>query len=140
MGYQTEVRPFSVGPYQVGSGQPLLLIAGPCVLENDELCLEIARKVQAIGSRCGMNVVFKGSFDKANRTSGSAFRGLGMEAGLRDPRSRRRRDRTPVTTDIHESYQAAPGAESATFCRFRVSREGKPTCWSRRLEPSGRCM
>ena len=111
MGYQTEVRPFSVGPYQVGSGQPLLLIAGPCVLENDELCLEIARKVQAIGSRCGMNVVFKGSFDKANRTSGSAFRGLGMEAGLGILARVAAETGLPVTTDIHESYQAAPVAE-----------------------------
>lgn len=102
------VEPFSVGPYRVGSGEPLLLIAGPCVLESDELCLQIANRVKAIGSRLGMNVVFKGSFDKANRTSGSAFRGLGMERGLEILERVKRETQLPVTTDIHESYQAEP--------------------------------
>lgn len=107
----TVVEPFAIGPYRVGSGQPLLLIAGPCVLESDELCLQIAEKVKAIGSRLGMNVVFKGSFDKANRTSGSAFRGLGMERGLETLARVAKATGLPVTTDIHESYQAAPVAE-----------------------------
>jgi len=105
------VEPFSVGPYSVGSGLPLLLICGPCVLETDELALAIADRLADLGRRLGISVVFKASFDKANRTSGSAFRGVGMEAGLK--MLARVADATglPVTTDLHESYQAAPVGE-----------------------------
>ena len=111
MSDQVKVDPFPVGPYQVGSGQPLLLIAGPCVLENETLCLTIAQRVQQMAQRLGLNYVFKGSFDKANRTSGSAFRGLGMERGLEILAHVAKQTGLPVTTDIHESYQAAPVAE-----------------------------
>ncbi|HEB68777.1 MAG TPA: 3-deoxy-8-phosphooctulonate synthase, partial [Desulfobulbus sp.] len=70
-------------PYLVGPGQPLLLLAGPCVLESGELALDIAREMKAICSRLGISYVFKASFDKANRTSLSSFRGPGLENGLR---------------------------------------------------------
>lgn len=101
-------NPAQIGPYRCGSGQPLLLIAGPCVLETEALTLTIARRLVEITRRLPVQLVFKASFDKANRTSMDAFRGLGMEAGLRLLDKVRADTGLPVTTDIHESYQAAP--------------------------------
>jgi 2-dehydro-3-deoxyphosphooctonate aldolase (KDO 8-P synthase) len=100
-----------VGPYPCGAGKPLLAIAGPCVLETEELALEIATRLQAIAERVKVNLVFKASFDKANRTSGTAFRGLGLEAGLAMLAKVKAETGLPVTTDIHEACQAAPAAE-----------------------------
>lgn len=100
-----------VGPYRCGTGQPLLLIAGPCVLESLELALHIAHTLRDITRRLSVQWVFKASFDKANRTRGDAFRGLGMEKGLEILRVVRDTLGVPVTTDIHESYQATPVAE-----------------------------
>ncbi|MBA4015765.1 MAG: 3-deoxy-8-phosphooctulonate synthase [Pirellula sp.] len=103
--------PAQVGPYEVGPGRPLLLVAGPCVLETEELALQIARHLAAVAARQGVSLVFKASFDKANRTSGDSFRGLGLDAGLAMLDKIRRATGLPVTTDIHESHQAAPAAE-----------------------------
>ncbi len=103
--------PAQVGPYACGPGQPLLLIAGPCVIENEDLCLSIARRLKEIVAGQNVNLVFKASFDKANRTSASAFRGSGMEAGLAVLAKVKAETGLPVTTDIHESEQAAPVAE-----------------------------
>lgn len=103
-------NPAQIGPYTVGRGRPLLLIAGPCVLETQELALEIARRLAEIAARHDVSLVFKASFDKANRTSGGSFRGQGLEAGLAMLDVVRRETGLPVTTDIHESYQAAPAA------------------------------
>lgn len=100
-------NPARIGPYLCGTGQPLLWIAGPCVLEDLGLALEIAEELKRIAAAQQASLVFKASFDKANRTSGSAFRGLGMEAGLRMLDEVRSRTGLPVTTDIHESSQAA---------------------------------
>lgn len=103
--------PAQVGPYEVGPGRPLLLVAGPCVLETEELALQIARHLAEVAARHGVSLVFKASFDKANRTSGDSFRGLGMDTGLAMLDAVRRATGLPVTTDIHESHQAAPAAE-----------------------------
>jgi len=103
-------NPAQIGPYTVGRDRPLLLIAGPCVLETQELALEIARRLADIAARHDVSLVFKASFDKANRTSGGSFRGHGLEAGLAMLDVVRRETGLPVTTDIHESYQAAPAA------------------------------
>lgn len=89
----------------------MLLIAGPCVIESEELVLSIAHRLKALVADLPVNLVFKASFDKANRTSNSAFRGSGMEAGLRVLAEVKRQTGLPVTTDIHESCQAAPVAE-----------------------------
>lgn len=105
-------NPARVGPYLCGTGQPLLWIAGPCVLEALPAALEIAAELKQIGGRIGVNVVFKASFDKANRTSGKAFRGLGLEAGLEMLADVRRQTGLPVTTDVHESSQAAAVGEA----------------------------
>ena len=104
-------NPAAIGPYRCGPGQPLLLIAGPCVIESEELTLEIARRLKQIAAELPVQLVFKASFDKANRTSPSAFRGLGMRAGLEVLNRVREATGLPVTTDVHESQQAAPVAE-----------------------------
>jgi 2-dehydro-3-deoxyphosphooctonate aldolase (KDO 8-P synthase) len=100
-----------IGTYECGPARPLLVIAGPCVIESEELTLTIAEALAKLASRLGVSLVFKASFDKANRTSGGAFRGLGMRQGLSILDKVRRRTGLPVTTDIHESHQAGEVAE-----------------------------
>lgn len=104
-------NPAIIGPYTCGVGARLLLIAGPCVLETPELALEIARRLQDAVAPLPINLVFKASFDKANRTSGRAGRGPGLRQGLDILRAVREATGLPVTTDIHESVQAEPAAE-----------------------------
>src|SRR3954451_5239025 len=104
-------NPAAIGPYRCGRGQPLLLIAGPCVIESEELTLSIARRLNEIATELPVQLVFKASFDKANRTSGAAFRGSGVEEGLRILARGKEQTGLPVTTDIHESHQAASVAE-----------------------------
>lgn len=99
------------GPYLVGPGQPLLLIAGPCVLESGELAWDIAREMKAICSRLKISYVFKASFDKANRTSSDSFRGPGLESGLRQLSRIRSEVGVPVVSDIHESHQVEFAAD-----------------------------
>ena len=103
--------PATIGPYLCGSDHPLLWIAGPCVLETETLALEIAEELQRISQALSVQLVFKASFDKANRTSSDAYRGPGLEAGLDILASVARTTGLPVTTDIHESQQAAPVGE-----------------------------
>jgi 2-dehydro-3-deoxyphosphooctonate aldolase (KDO 8-P synthase) len=103
--------PAIIASHRCGPGCPLLLIAGPCVIETDELTLSIAAKLKQICSKLPVQLVFKASFDKANRTSASAFRGHGLEMGLAALARVKKETGLPVTTDIHESYQAAPAAE-----------------------------
>lgn len=103
--------PAQIGPYRCGRGEPLLWIAGPCVIESEELTLRIADRLTAIARDLPVQLVFKASFDKANRTSVASFRGLGMDAGLRVLERVGREFNLPVTTDIHESYQAAAVGE-----------------------------
>jgi 2-dehydro-3-deoxyphosphooctonate aldolase (KDO 8-P synthase) len=100
-------NPAQIGPYVCGRGAPLLVIAGPCVLETQDLALHIARHLADVARRLKISLVFKASFDKANRTSGDSFRGVGLEAGLAMLDVVRRETGLPVTTDIHESSQAA---------------------------------
>ncbi|TWG91727.1 2-dehydro-3-deoxyphosphooctonate aldolase (KDO 8-P synthase) [Luteimonas sp. J16] len=88
--------------FKVGLDQPLFLIAGPCVVESEQLQLDVAGRLKEITGRLGMNFIFKSSFDKANRTSGSSFRGPGMEEGLRVLAEVKRQIGVPVLTDVHE--------------------------------------
>jgi len=104
-------NPAHIGPYRVGAGQPLLLIAGPCVIESLDLTLEIAARLKVIAAERRLQLVFKASFDKANRTSGSAFRGVGLTKGLDVLAIVKERLGIPVTTDVHESSQTAAVAE-----------------------------
>jgi 2-dehydro-3-deoxyphosphooctonate aldolase (KDO 8-P synthase) len=103
--------PAQVGPYVCGPGKRLLLIAGPCVIESEALTLAIARELLAITQSLPVQLVFKASFDKANRTSGNAFRGTGIEAGLRVLAKVKAETGLPVVTDIHEACHAGPAAE-----------------------------
>ncbi|MBT8328456.1 MAG: 3-deoxy-8-phosphooctulonate synthase [Desulfofustis sp.] len=96
---------------EVGSGCPLLLIAGPCVLESEELGLEVAAAMRQICERLGISYVFKASFDKANRTSISSYRGPGLEQGLASLARIRQEVGVPVISDIHEPAQAHAAAE-----------------------------
>jgi 2-dehydro-3-deoxyphosphooctonate aldolase (KDO 8-P synthase) len=100
-------NPIQLGPYRVGRGQPLLLIAGPCVLESEALALTIAQRLGEMAQRHSVSLVFKASFDKANRTSLDAYRGPGLEQGMEILARVRERTGLPVTTDIHEPAQAA---------------------------------
>lgn len=104
-------NPATIGPYRCGLGQPLLVIAGPCVIENEDLTLTIAQRLKQIVAELPVQLVFKASFDKANRTSIRSSRGPGLSGGL--DVLRRVADATdlPVTTDIHLPEQAAPAAE-----------------------------
>jgi len=102
-----------VGRAEVGPGHPLLLIAGPCVIEGEAPTLAAARKVADVAQRQGLPAVFKCSFDKANRTSGKSFRGPGLTQGLRVLAQVKQETGLPVLTDVHEVAQCAPAAEVA---------------------------
>jgi 2-dehydro-3-deoxyphosphooctonate aldolase (KDO 8-P synthase) len=104
-------NPASIANYRCGAGQQLLVIAGPCVIETRELTLEIAGRLRAIAAELPIQLVFKASFDKANRTSLSSFRGPGMQEGLAILAEVKSTTGLPVTTDIHESCQAAAAGE-----------------------------
>jgi 2-dehydro-3-deoxyphosphooctonate aldolase (KDO 8-P synthase) len=97
-----------IGGHEVGDGRPLLLIAGPCVMEDAAHALVHARKVKALAAKHGVPVVFKASFDKANRSSGKSFRGPGLEKGLAAFEEVKRETGLPCLTDIHEPWQAEP--------------------------------
>ncbi|MCM0034099.1 3-deoxy-8-phosphooctulonate synthase [Sandarakinorhabdus limnophila] len=92
-------------------GAPPFLIAGPCVIESEALCLAIAERLKAMGEELGLPVIFKASFDKANRTSVNGFRGHGLEEGLRVLEKVRRETGLPVLTDVHLPDQVNSVAE-----------------------------
>ncbi|MEJ5251511.1 MAG: 3-deoxy-8-phosphooctulonate synthase [Chthonomonadetes bacterium] len=131
------VTPVNVADTVIG-GRSLVLIAGPCVIESESLCLQVAQTVKAICERLGIPYVFKASFDKANRTSLHSFRGPGLEEGLRILAEVKRQTGLPLTTDIHEPWQAEPVAQvvdllqiPAFLCRqtdllVAAARTGKP--------------
>lgn len=96
---------------QVGLDQPFFLIAGPCVIESDELQLRTAERLKTIAEKLGILFVFKSSFDKANRTSDKSFRGPGVDEGLRILEKVRAALDVPVLTDVHDIPQIAPVAE-----------------------------
>jgi 2-dehydro-3-deoxyphosphooctonate aldolase (KDO 8-P synthase) len=122
----------------VGSGRPLLLIAGPCALESEELARRVAGTMREICARLGLSYVFKASFDKANRTSLSSYRGPGLEQGLAILSRIRREFQVPVVSDVHETGQVQAVAEvldiiqiPAFLCRqtdllVAAARTGKP--------------
>lgn len=107
------MQPIQFAGLTVGGGAPLLLIAGPCVIESESHAVELALSLKAIAARTGVQYLFKASFDKANRTSGQAFRGPGLTEGLRILARVRDETKVPILTDIHEASQAAPVAAVA---------------------------
>jgi len=96
---------------EVGLDAPMFVMAGPCVIEDRDSCLDIARRLLSISSRAAVPAIFKASFDKANRTSISSFRGPGLEKGLEILTAVRTETGMPVVTDVHEPAQAAVVAE-----------------------------
>jgi 2-dehydro-3-deoxyphosphooctonate aldolase (KDO 8-P synthase) len=110
--------PAQIGPYRCGGSEPLLWLAGPCVLEDAEGALEIARELARIAESLGISLVFKASFDKANRTSAAAYRGPGLERGLAMLQTVAAKTGLPITTDIHEPDQADPAAEVCSLLQI----------------------
>ena len=122
----------------VGAREPLFLIAGPCVIESESLVLSTAERLKEITTKLGVPLVFKASFDKANRSSGGSFRGLGIEQGLKVLERVRRELALPVLTDVHESSPLGEVAAvvdvlqtPALLCRqtdfiVAVASQGKP--------------
>ena len=104
------MRPVQVGPITLGDGQPLAFIVGPCVIESPAHALETAQALAGIAARCRVPLIFKASYDKANRTSHASFRGPGLDAGLQVLADIKARTGLPVLTDIHEPAHAAPAA------------------------------
>jgi len=99
-----------VGSITIGGGAPLALIAGPCVIESREAALRHAERLRDMAAAEGLPLIYKSSFDKANRTALASFRGVGMEDGLRVLADVRRETGLPVLTDVHEREQIAPVA------------------------------
>jgi 2-dehydro-3-deoxyphosphooctonate aldolase (KDO 8-P synthase) len=96
----------------------IFFIAGPCVIESERLCLDIGEKLAAISAKQNIVVIFKASYDKANRTSGSSFRGPGMKKGLKILEKVKERTGLPVLTDIHSASQANDAAEVADILQI----------------------
>ena len=96
---------------QIGDNQPLTLIAGPCVIESKELVFEVAGALSEICKKLKINLVFKSSYDKANRTSNSGYRGLGLSAGLEILSAVKNEFKIAMLTDIHESHEAKEASE-----------------------------
>ncbi len=100
-----------VGNFSIGNGQPLALLAGPCVLEELDRCLLIGKTIKEITGRLGIPYVFKASFDKANRSSFNGFRGPGLKKGLQMLKTIKDELQVPIVTDIHTEEQVKPVAE-----------------------------
>ena len=107
-----------VGNFMIGEGEPLALLAGPCVLEGMDRCLLIGRTIKEICGRLGINYVFKASFDKANRSSYHSFRGPGLKKGLEMLQEIKETLDVPIVTDIHETTQAEPVAKVADILQI----------------------
>jgi 2-dehydro-3-deoxyphosphooctonate aldolase (KDO 8-P synthase) len=104
-------KSFRVGSIPIGGGNPLVLIAGPCVMENQEHTLMLARTLQEIAGRVGVGLIFKASFDKANRTSVKSYRGPGLLEGLQILQSVKQATGLPILSDIHDVSQVKPAAD-----------------------------
>ena len=124
--------------FDVGIDRPLFLIAGPCVIESEQLAIDTAGSLKDITGRLDIPFIYKSSFDKANRSSGESFRGLGMDEGLRILSEVKRQLSVPVLTDVHEDTDMSAVAEVADvlqtpafLCRqtnfiTRVAQSGRP--------------
>ena len=106
-----KVNEVQIGNFFSIGANKLTLIGGPCAIENEEMCFEVAETVKNVCDKLEIQYVFKGSFDKANRSNLSAGRGVGMEKGLQILADVREKFGIPVTTDVHETWQCNPTAE-----------------------------
>ncbi|MBV9776996.1 MAG: 3-deoxy-8-phosphooctulonate synthase [Acetobacteraceae bacterium] len=134
----SENRVVRVGALEIANDRPFALIAGPCQIESRAHALEVAHALREVGATAGVGVVYKSSFDKANRTSAGAARGVGMQEGLAILAEVRAATGLPVLTDVHAEQQCAPAAEAvdvlqipAFLCRqtdllLAAGRTGRP--------------
>src|SRR3981189_2531096 len=107
----TLTREITLGSLRLGGGNPLFLIAGPCVIESEKHARMMAEKVAKIAADAAVPYIFKASYDKANRSSVKAFRGPGLKEGLGILAKIKSELKLPIVTDIHEASQAGPAAE-----------------------------
>jgi len=107
------VNPVKLGDISIGGGSPLVLIAGPCVIESEQHASDLAGRLTDLTRRLHVPFIFKASYDKANRTSGRSFRGPGLDEGLRMLAGIKSHLRVPILTDIHEPAQARAAADVA---------------------------
>jgi 2-dehydro-3-deoxyphosphooctonate aldolase (KDO 8-P synthase) len=114
----TETHEISVGTLRLGGGNPLFLIAGPCVIESESHARMIAERVKKIAADAGVPYIFKASYDKANRSSIQSFRGPGLTEGLRILAKIKKALSVPILTDIHEASHAAAAAEVADILQI----------------------
>src|ERR1035437_511416 len=105
-------REISIGNFRIGGNQPLVLIAGPCVIENEEHALMMAERLAEAAARAMMPFIFKASYDKANRSSEQSYRGPGLTEGLRILQKIKDRFAVPILTDIHEVSHAAAAPQA----------------------------
>jgi 2-dehydro-3-deoxyphosphooctonate aldolase (KDO 8-P synthase) len=101
-----KAKSFKIGGVNIGLGAPMFLMAGPCVIETKAISLDIANRLAEISSRTGIGIIYKASFDKANRSSISSYRGPGLEKGLEIFNAIRQQTKLPVMTDVHLPEQA----------------------------------
>lgn len=102
---------FEIGNFRVGGGAPLFLIAGPCVIESEAHAIATAERLAKIASAAGVSLIFKASYDKANRSSVTSYRGPGLEEGLRILAKLKKITSLPILTDVHEVSHVSPAAE-----------------------------
>ncbi len=105
------LRSIPIGAFRIGAREPLVLIAGPCVIESEGHAMKMAERLVKIAARAKIPLIFKASYDKANRSSVGSFRGPGLAGGLEILRKIKARFRVPVLTDVHEPGQARAAAE-----------------------------
>ena len=132
------VETVDIGPIRIGGGNPLVFIMGPCVIENEAFALKVAEKIRTLADELKIPVIFKASYDKANRTSIDSFRGPGLKEGLRILGRVREEFGLCVTSDVHQVSEVEPAAEvldliqiPAFLCRqtdiiLEAARTGKP--------------
>jgi len=106
-----KTRRVRVGDIEIGEGLPLAVVAGPCVIESESMCMKIAGEIRAVAERLKLPFIFKASFDKANRSSVRSFRGPGLAEGLEVLAKVKKKFGVPVLSDVHETAQVAPASQ-----------------------------
>lgn len=106
-------KEISIGKIKIGNGNPLVIIAGPCIVESRELALKVARDAKKIAEKIGLPYIYKSSYKKANRTSGKSFVGIGMDEALRILGEVKKEFDLPVLTDVHSEIEVEAAAEIA---------------------------
>ncbi len=116
--HRRNIREVSVGNTRIGGGAPLMVIAGPCVVEDQGICIEVAAEIRRITEELGLGYVFKASYDKANKTIAGSYRGPGVNDGLNTLKAVKAAVGVNVTTDVHEPEQCAEAAEYADLLQI----------------------